>query len=506
MACWRNCLTPVVAGHRGTIVKSTGDGALLRFPTAGAALKAMIDFQISVARSESRFPRSRQLVFRIGIHLAPMIEEHGDIYGHGVNLAVRLQEAAEPGSILLSDAARRQLSVVAKESLTTLGRKRLKNIRELVPVHIWQDGVVLQVADRRLSDVIKTAILLIGLTMPTATMDDVVVAKHNVSADARHSTSNEEVLIFEAGSHSKGSSSDEPFRYEHIVGLKMRTPDVIIPTAMTPAQQSMRSRLEITEDAYLQALALYGRHTPADLIEAIRELNYGLRFQPDDSATHALLAVVYWTAQQNRWQLGQGLTRSEKLNRAKTHLARVRGSDPFAHMLISEMLTASGLHDQAIGEARKAIALKPDLGVGHHALGRALLFAGHAGEAEAPIRTAIRLDPHKPRYLFSLGFALFNTGRFDGAKRILARSNALNDENDWPHLLLAATSGFLGMKVEASRALGRFDRLSVPRRGWFASQIPYVHNWPFRDQRDRDRFHLGMVLAGAPDRTWLAAR
>jgi class 3 adenylate cyclase len=37
MACWRNCLAPVVAGHRGTIVKSKDDGALMRFPTTGVA-------------------------------------------------------------------------------------------------------------------------------------------------------------------------------------------------------------------------------------------------------------------------------------------------------------------------------------------------------------------------------------------------------------------------------------------------------------------------------------
>ena len=64
---------------------------------------------------------------------------------------------------------------------------------------------------------------------------------------------------------------------------------------------------------------------------------------------------------------------------------------------------------------------------------------------------------------------------------------------------MAATSGFLGQSEDARAAIGRFDRLSVPRRGWFASQIPYVHSWPFQKQRDRERLHRGMVLAGIPE-------
>jgi len=105
MACRRDILEPIVAQHDGHIIKSTGDGALITFSTADDAVKGMIAFQDRVALREAKFPKSRRLVFRIGIHLAEAIYDDGDLYGHGVNLAVRLQEAAEPGSIYLSDVA-----------------------------------------------------------------------------------------------------------------------------------------------------------------------------------------------------------------------------------------------------------------------------------------------------------------------------------------------------------------------------------------------------------------
>ena len=212
-----------------------------------------------------------------------------------------------------------------------------------------------------------------------------------------------------------------------------------------------------------------------------------------------MLAAIYWSGLQNRWQLGRGLTRTDMLTRAMSNLERTVQPDPLAHMVRSEMLTASGRHGQAIDEAERAITLNPSRAVGHYAKGRALLFAGRAHEAKEPIRIAIRINPHAPRYLFGLALAQFSTNSFDAAARTLARVTARNGENDWSHLLMAATQGYLGLKAEARQAIGRFDRLSLERRGWFASQIPYVHRWPFRDRDDQNRLHLGMVLAGIPE-------
>ncbi len=496
MACWKDHLQPIVADRRGSIVKSTGDGALLRFPTAAAAVRAMVRFQQAVAAAEAGFPSSRRLVFRVGIHLAAAIEENGDVFGHGVNLAVRLQEAAEPGSVLMSDAVRRHLDAELDLSVEPLGRRWLKNVSEPLRVHGWPRGHAFPSRRRRPVTALAAAVLLVALVMPSAISNEVGIERRSIP------------LAF-AASRTSDRPPETAIRSRH--GLPVRPLDAAVPTALSAQQQSIRSREQIAEDAYLQALALFGRHTPETFAWAIAELERSLEFQPENAAAHALLAAVYWRSLENRWQLGSGLTWADMLARAKRHLAEVAAPDPFAHMVKAEMMTASGRHGPAIEEARKAITLAPDRAVGHHALGRALLFAGHADDALAPIRTAIRLDPQAPRYLFGLGLAQFSLNRFDEAGRSFARATLQNDEDDWPHLLTAATSGFLGETEAAGQALGRFDRLSVPRRGWFASQIPYVHAWPFRDREDRDRLHRGMVLAGVPEASamagaWASAR
>ncbi|MGI9509152.1 MAG: adenylate/guanylate cyclase domain-containing protein [Geminicoccaceae bacterium] len=503
MACWRNQLVPIVDGHRGDIVKSTGDGALIRFSGALDAVEAMICFQREVTRSETCFPESRRLVFRVGIHLAPTIQEDGDVFGHGVNLAVRLQEAAEPGSILLSDAVKRQLNSKRSASLKALGRVTLKNIEERVRAHSWWEREGRTAVDRPRAMPLVAALLL-GLVLPTAALDE--IDPYNGIENAAEPANPVTVALPPASAlradaiemmpalPSAGDGWIQPYR-----GLSAGPLGSEIKPTMAAAERSVESRSEIAEDAYWQALALYGRHTPEAFAQAAGELDQALMLQADYPAAHALMSAVFWGGLQNRWQLGRGLTRADMLNRARFHLAAVTEPEPLAHMVASEMLTASGRHDLAIEEAERAIALAPERAVGHYAKGQALLFAGNATAAERAIRAAIRIDPDASRYLFGLALAQFSRDRFLEAKRTLARVTRRNDADDWPHLLLAATNGFLGQGEEARVAMGRFDRLSVPRRGWFASQIPYVHDWPFRDRRDRERLHKGMVLAGVPE-------
>lgn len=487
MACMRNQLEPLVHRHAGVIVKETGDGAILRFADAPAAIDAMTRFQREVTAAEAAFPKSRRMVFRVGMHLAPMIQEAGDVFGHGVNLAVRLQEVAEPGSIFLSDAVLRRLAPDASPAFERVGRLALKNIEERVEIFRWRGDACPPMRHHRRSAGLMAAALIAGLILPTAALDN---------DDREHPV--DPAPMIETPAQAAQAVDEEVWArpYHGLVGSPL---DVGVRSTLASAERSLETRAEIAEDAYLQALALYGRHTPETFASAIGELEQAFRLKPGHGASHALLAAVYWGGVQNRWQLGRGLTRENMLQRANHHLAWAREPDPFVPMVISEMLTATGRHDQAIQKAERSIALDPSRAVGHYAKGRALLFAGRASEAEAPIRKAIRLDPHASRYLFGLALAQFTLNRFDDAERTLARATARNDDDDWPHLLLAATRGHLGSTVEARAAIGRFDQLSVPRRGWFASQIPYVHRWPFLNDEDQDRLHLGMVLAGIPE-------
>jgi class 3 adenylate cyclase len=89
-------LEPVLARHGGRLVKLTGDGALVEFPSAVDALSAAIEFQLAMAEANRDQPQDNAIVFRIGLHLGDLIVDGDDLYGDGVNVAARLEAEAPP--------------------------------------------------------------------------------------------------------------------------------------------------------------------------------------------------------------------------------------------------------------------------------------------------------------------------------------------------------------------------------------------------------------------------
>ncbi|MCP4304000.1 MAG: adenylate/guanylate cyclase domain-containing protein, partial [bacterium] len=96
---FKELLEPKVVQHRGRIVKLTGDGALMEFTSAVAAVSYAVEVQCAMRRRNEGIPEDRRIIYRIGINIGDIIIERDDIYGDGVNIAVRLEGLAEPGGI-----------------------------------------------------------------------------------------------------------------------------------------------------------------------------------------------------------------------------------------------------------------------------------------------------------------------------------------------------------------------------------------------------------------------
>ena len=98
----REVTDPAIAAHRGRIVKTIGDGLLVEFASAVDAVRCADEVQRAMAERNAAVAADQRIAFRIGIHQGDIIVEDGDIFGHGVNIAARLEALAEPGGICVS--------------------------------------------------------------------------------------------------------------------------------------------------------------------------------------------------------------------------------------------------------------------------------------------------------------------------------------------------------------------------------------------------------------------
>ena len=125
-------LEPVVARHGGRLVKLTGDGALVEFPSAVDALGAAIQFQQAMTEANRSNAEDTRIVFRIGLHLGDLLVEGDDLYGDGVNIAARLEGEAPAGGIVISRTVHEAVMGRLNANFDDLGNLALKNIERPV--------------------------------------------------------------------------------------------------------------------------------------------------------------------------------------------------------------------------------------------------------------------------------------------------------------------------------------------------------------------------------------
>jgi adenylate cyclase len=87
----RELIDPKVAEYNGRMVKLTGDGALVEFPSVVGAVRCAVDIQRGMAERNAESPEERRIEFRIGINIGDIISDGDDIYGDAVNVAARLE-------------------------------------------------------------------------------------------------------------------------------------------------------------------------------------------------------------------------------------------------------------------------------------------------------------------------------------------------------------------------------------------------------------------------------
>jgi class 3 adenylate cyclase/TolB-like protein/tetratricopeptide (TPR) repeat protein len=131
----RELIDPKIAEYGGRIVKTTGDGLLLEFPSVVEAVRCAVDVQRGMAERNAEVTPDQRMEFRVGINVGDIIIDGDDIYGDGVNVAARLQALAEPGQICVSKVVRDQVLDKLSFAFEELGAQQVKNIARPVEVY-----------------------------------------------------------------------------------------------------------------------------------------------------------------------------------------------------------------------------------------------------------------------------------------------------------------------------------------------------------------------------------
>ncbi len=546
----RNTTDPVILNHGGRIVKTTGDGMLVEFPSATSALDAAIEVQDLMRTRNAELPESRRMQLRLGINLGDVVvDESGDVFGDGVNIAARVEALADPGGIAVTnavvDAVRGRLDVDFVDD----GEHELKNIPR--PVRVWRlgteatprpqpalrpkrtlatiavlpfdnlsgdpeqeyfaDGITEDLLtalsyDRSLAVVARSSTFAYKDTAADIrTVARELDATHVVEGSVRKAGDRVRVTVqlvdAETGHHIWAERYDRSL--SDIFELQDELVDEITsrlrPTLLEGAGRRRATGAVKSVDAWdlvIQGQFHVSQHTPEGFLKGIDLFEEARRLEPDNVSAIAgsatawmLLAVFGWRDDDvNPWERGF----------ADAEAAHAIDADDYDTLFVlSAVRSATGRPDEGIRFARKAIELNPHSPAGYHMLGHNLDIRGESEDAIPELTQAWRLGRHEPsRYDIAndLAHAHYMAGKYEAALMWGRTSLELVDDYLQARILLAATLGQLDRPDEARPHV---ESVLRARPGFSCAQhrsrLGYV-----RDE-DRDHFVAGLVKAGLPE-------
>jgi adenylate cyclase len=545
-------LHPKVSEYGGRIVKTTGDGTLIEFPSAVDAVSHAVDVQRGMAERNKDLPRGQQIRLRLGINVGDIIIDEDDIYGDGVNVAARLEALAEPDGICLSarvyDYVRDRLDVAYDD----LGELAVKNIADLVHVYRVRLGEAASAGIPGVSQALplpdKPSIAVLpfvnmsgdaeqeyfadGITEDLITLLSqirwfFVIARNSSfaykgkSPDIRAVARELGVAYVLEGSVRKagnrvrvtaqlidGASGNHVWaqRYDRDLEDIFAVQDEITATLVGAIEPELgkakRERARAKRPDDLRAWELYQRglwhtyrRTREDLAEAQLLFRRAIAIDPGLARAYAAAEEAFFFQHVGGYVDGADAANTAALQYAETAV-RIDGQDAFNRYALGRALTLLRRHDAAILELDKAIELEPSFAQAHYALGMALGTGGRPQEALPHIELAMRLSPQDPyfgQFLVRRAEAYLFLGRLEEAVESAERS--LHEPNiQWSRwAILAAAQAHLGRLEDARRSIGALHALRPDIDLAFTRDY-----WPIADANALQYLVDGLRTAGLP--------
>jgi adenylate cyclase len=547
---------PTVRKHHGRLIKTTGDGAMVEFHSPVQAVICAFDVQRQLAERALLDANGRQISLRIGINVGDIIcGPDGDLYGDGVNVAVRLQSMAEPGSICISAKVYDELHGSLSLRFEDRGEQILKNISRSIRVYTVKGAALasqeptqdtrlfplLNLPDRpsiavlpfrNLSEYREADYLADGI------VEDILTALGRMRwlfVTARDSTfayKGQSISLKRVGTElgvrylldgSVRRSGDRmritaclleaergaqvwSERYDGSMEDIFAFQDLITESVAGAIEPHLR-RAEIERvrrtppeklssyEQFLQALSKFYEGTSQSVRQALLLLEHITSSDPSYAQPHALKAwcYVYYIAQ--GWSQDPCHNSMQGIVAARSAVERER-NDPTV-LWMSAQAIGYLAHDleTALFLLDRALVLNPSCAPAYTMSGWVRCWAGRQQEAIPHFHSAMRLSPFDRTMvamLSGLAVALCMDGRYE--ESITWAQRAISEQDTWTasYRPLAASLAHLGRMDEARRVA---EQLLAHDPGYRVEQIKSLY-W---SSPGFDRYLEGLIKAGLPE-------
>ena len=149
----------------GTVLRYAGDAILAEFSSAVSAVKCAVAIQTNLYQRNQPLADDEKIQIRVGINLGDVIEDRGEVYGDGVNLAARLEAHAPEGGICISASVNDQILNKLDAVFTDDGEQEFKNTNRPVQVFVWtpKSGKTVEVDSNKMRISDKPSIAVLAL-------------------------------------------------------------------------------------------------------------------------------------------------------------------------------------------------------------------------------------------------------------------------------------------------------------------------------------------------------
>ena len=550
---------PAIAKHNGRLVKTTGDGLLVEFGSVVDALQCATQLQEHLAEHNESLPTDKRIDFRMGIHQGDVVVEDGDLFGDGVNVAVRLEGLAEPGGICVS--ARVQEDAVGKLDLMfeDLGERQLKNISR--PIRIYrvsasgnrssaqspksvaprlsivvlpfanlssdpeQDYFVDGITEDLTTDISRiygsfviarnTAFTYKGKPADVRKIGRELGVRYALEGSVRRSGDqlrvNAQLIDCETGAHLWAD------RINHSAGDLFTVQDEItrrIAVALNLELTAVEaSRSAVNPDAFdciLRArAALWNPPTKYNYVEAIRLLEQAVVLDPNsvDAQAQYAAALAAGVLDEMSDSVSDDIARAERLVSQALAAAPRRALPHYAR---GEVLRAQGRPTEAISEFEAAISFNRNWVTALAGLGWCKFFAGSFQDVIPLQEQLIRLSPRDPEigpWYFRIGRVHLVQSRINEAVHWLEKAVRANADHPLIHAHLASAYALSGDITGAASELAEARRLSRDNRYASINRLSATGYFGIAMVRTlfENTYFVGLRKAGMPESKSLLA-